>query len=133
MTSASKEAGSSCDRYTILRRCGRQPPDDSKFHYSLRPSPLLVKIKKGTRKIVNYNGFELFFTILLGWMVVDLTSRMIICQFFYDQPEVIEEVSDGIVLSLVCSPWTPYGDLSCWIEGRCPLRIASGGLSHEGD
>ncbi|PHJ16255.1 3 5 -cyclic nucleotide phosphodiesterase domain-containing protein, partial [Cystoisospora suis] len=92
--------------YTILRRCGRQPPDDSKFHYSLRPSPLLVKVKKGTRKIVNYNGFELFFTILLGWMIVDLTSRMIICQFFYDQPEVIEQVDsvmkviDFIILGL---------------------------------
>ncbi|PFH33127.1 3'5'-cyclic nucleotide phosphodiesterase domain-containing protein [Besnoitia besnoiti] len=106
--------------YAMLRRCGRQVPDESKFQYRIHPSPVLVKIKKGTRKIVNYNGFEMLFTILLGWMVVDLTCRMILCQFFYDQPTVIAradrvlEVVDFIILIL-------------FIIEIC-LRIAADGL-----
>ncbi|CBZ53246.1 putative cAMP-specific phosphodiesterase [Neospora caninum Liverpool] len=92
--------------YAMLRRCGRQVPDESRFQYKIHPSPVLVKIKKGTRKIVNYNGFEMFFTILLGWMVIDLTCRMILCQFYYNQTDFLNqadrilEVVDFIILIL---------------------------------
>ncbi|EPT29092.1 3'5'-cyclic nucleotide phosphodiesterase domain-containing protein [Toxoplasma gondii ME49] len=106
--------------YAMLRRCGRQLPDESRFQYKIHPSPVLVKLKKATRKIVNYNGFEMFFTMLLGWMVVDLTCRMILCQFFFDetaflnQADRILEVVDFIILIL-------------FIVEIC-LRIAADGL-----